>query len=257
MKRLITTISLLFYICILANGRSINYVPVDTVQFEFRDITHIVSVDSFESIKTFVLTNGDRETYSNMYNDNPHFHFEEFELYLNPDIGQANINCDTSKSDFNEVVIKDQNANPQYYYVHVVRKGDLTNAQIHTFEGMVEEKVYLLNFDNNNMDSMINNVSQYIEIIEKEVTTNISYPGYKSIDNIAIYPNPANETLTFESANQEVATCKLYNSTGELLKTLLVENGIYTYNISELKSGIYIIRFQEKEKSFVQKIVKY
>ncbi len=257
MKFQIMTISLLFHICIFANGRSINYAPVDTVQLEFRDITNIVSVDIFESIKTFVLTNGDKETYSSMYNDNPHFSFEGFELYLNPDIGQSNINCDTSKSDFNEIVIRDQNSNPQYYYVNIVRKGDLADAEIHAFEGMVEEKVYLINFDNNNMDSMVNNISQYIEIIKEEVTTHINDPRYKSIDNIAIYPNPANETFNIEIPDTEINSAQLFNSTGKLIKTFVVENGINTFNISELKSGVYFIQFQEKGKSFVWKLVKY
>lgn len=75
--------------------------------------------------------------------------------------------------------------------------------------------------------------------------------------NIKIYPNPANEALTIESTNQEFTFCKLYNSTGELVKILHVENGINTYNISELKSGIYFIRVQEKGKNFVRKLVKY
>ncbi len=256
MKTLII-LHLMLYTSIFSNGKSINYASADTAQLKFRDITYIVSVDSFESIKNFILTNGDRETYSNRYGNNPHCSFDGFELYLNPDIGQLNSDCDTSKSDFNEIVIRDQNSNPQYYYVHVVRKGDLANAQIHTFEGMDEGKVYLLNFDNNNMDSMVNNVSIYIEIIKKEVTTNINDPRYKSIDNIAIYPNPTNETFTIESANHKVVTCQLYNSTGKLLKTLVGENGINTFNISGLKSGIYFIQFQEKGKTIVQKLVKY
>jgi len=48
-------------------------------------------VDLFDLIKTFVLTNGDKETYSNMYNNNPHYSFDGLEAYLNPEIGQGNI----------------------------------------------------------------------------------------------------------------------------------------------------------------------
>lgn len=152
----------------------VSFAAADTEQLQFRDITHIVSVDLFESIKTFVLNKGDREAYSSMYNDNPHFTFNEFELYLNPDIGQLNSDCDTSKSDFNEIVIRDIYANPQYYFIRIVRKGDIANEQIITYEGTSEEKVYLRNSnDHDDMDSMVNYVSQYVEIIKKEVTTNI------------------------------------------------------------------------------------
>jgi hypothetical protein len=155
MKPQFFTLHLLLFTSIFANGKSIIYAPANTLQLEFRDITHVVSVDLFESIKTFILTNGDRETYSNMYNDNPHYSFDGFESYLNPDIGQFNPDCDTSKSDFNEIVIRDQNAIPQYYYIRIVRKGDIANEQIITYEGMSEDKVYLLNFFDDNIDSLI------------------------------------------------------------------------------------------------------
>lgn len=228
----------------------------DTSQLEFCDITHIISVDLFESIKTYVLTNGDKETYSNMYNNNPYSSFDGIELYLNPDIGQLNSNCDTSLSDFNEIVIRDIFANPQYYYIHIVRKGDLVDKQIFTYEGMDENKVYLINFETYNMDSIVNNVSKYIEILIKEVTTNIKARNNGSFFNIQIYPNPANETFTIESANPEVAVCQLFNSTGKLLKTLHLENSINTYNISDLKNGIYFIRIPQKETIVVRKLVK-
>jgi len=149
----------------------------------------------------------------------------------------------------------DKNANPQYYYVHMVGKGDLANEQIYTFGGMNEEKVYLLNSDNNNMDSMVNDVSKYLEIIKKTVVTNLNAPNHSSIDHIAIYPYPANETFTIESSNSEISYCKLYNSTGKWIKTLIIENGINTYNISALKSGLYFIHLQNEDGIIVKKLV--
>jgi hypothetical protein len=41
-----------------------------------------------------------------MYNDNPHYSFTDFDVFLNPDTGQANINCDKQKSDFNHMVFR-------------------------------------------------------------------------------------------------------------------------------------------------------
>jgi len=75
-------------------------------------------------------------------------------------------------------------------------------------------------------------------------------------EKFKIYPNPANKTFTIESSNHRVATCHLYNSTGEIIKTLPLENGINTYNISELKSGIYFIRIPQNDKIVVKKLVK-
>ncbi len=68
----------------------------------------------FATIKDFILAHGDKETYGNMYNDNPHYRFEGFDAYLNPEGGQKNINCDPRLSDFDEIVIYDMHAEPRY-----------------------------------------------------------------------------------------------------------------------------------------------
>ena len=70
----------------------------------------VLTVGGFERIKRFVLEQGDRRTYCNMYNCNPHYDFGEFHVYLHPATGQANINCDPALSDFRELVIQDYDA---------------------------------------------------------------------------------------------------------------------------------------------------
>lgn len=137
---------------------------------KYQDVTYIISVQNFESIKDFILVNGDKQTYCNMYNNNPHYSYGYFNSYLNPEIGQANINCDPEISDFNEIVIRDQNSDPQYYYLHIVRLGDLENEQINTiYKEMKEEKVYLLNHYENDISIMEDNVKGYIDIMKGKV----------------------------------------------------------------------------------------
>ncbi|EMM98243.1 hypothetical protein LEP1GSC035_0011 [Leptospira noguchii str. 2007001578] len=51
-----------------------------------------------------------------MYNDNPHYTFKLFDVYLNPE-SQRNINCEPSLSDFDEIIIKDTNSKKIYYSV--------------------------------------------------------------------------------------------------------------------------------------------
>ncbi len=65
-----------------------------------------VTRENLIRIKHFILKNGQRETYCNMYNDNPAHRTKEFRFYLNPDSGQQNINCDPEKSDFNSLTIR-------------------------------------------------------------------------------------------------------------------------------------------------------
>lgn len=72
---------------------------------------------NFETIKVFVLERGDRLTYSNMYNSNPHYRFDGFDVYLNPEAGQRNINCDPALSDFDEIVIHEQKVGGEYFRV--------------------------------------------------------------------------------------------------------------------------------------------
>ncbi len=144
---------------------------VDNTSNEYRDITKNLSVQEFETIKSFILENGDRQTYCNMYNNNPHYSFEGFEAYLNPETGQGNINCDPEISDFNEIVIRDQDADPQYYHILIVRQGDLENKEIffNVPEGMKEEKVYLLKYYEYDLDMMERKIYKYIELIYNEI----------------------------------------------------------------------------------------
>jgi hypothetical protein len=137
----------------------------------FIDIIHMLNYNDFEKIKNFILENGDREGYSNMYNNNPHYSFDSFETYLNPEIGQLNINCDPAISDFNEIVIRDLGSDPQYFYLLIVHIGDLEKEQITgNISGLIEGKVYLLKYYKYDLDKMSEKVKIYIdemkEIIE-------------------------------------------------------------------------------------------
>ena len=80
----------------------------------------LLSSENFRRIKRFVLQAGDRQTYCNRYNHNPHYSFGEgFEVYLNPDVGQRNINCDPARSDFDEIVIQIQPPRGVTLYYHL------------------------------------------------------------------------------------------------------------------------------------------
>ena len=42
--------------------------------------------NNFSAIVRFVLKHGDRRTYCSGYNDNPHYRFADFDVYLNPSL---------------------------------------------------------------------------------------------------------------------------------------------------------------------------
>ena len=78
-----------------------------------------MTATQFAVIKQYILLKGDRLTYCNMYNDNPHLVFGARDAYLNPSIDQLNINCDPNQSDFNTIVIQDCSTIPIYYRINV------------------------------------------------------------------------------------------------------------------------------------------
>lgn len=69
-------------------------------------IIQTITVERFDRLVRFVIERGDRQTWCNMYNDNPHFAFGALDVFLNPDVGQRNINCDPARSGFDEVAIR-------------------------------------------------------------------------------------------------------------------------------------------------------
>jgi hypothetical protein len=86
------------------------------------NITHSFSKSDFQSIVQFVLKNGNRQTYCNKYNNNPHYALgKNVHIYLNP-IDQS-INFFSERLsyriyDYDEIVIYD----PDYGYCHISLK---------------------------------------------------------------------------------------------------------------------------------------
>ena len=76
----------------------------------------------FLDIIEFILKNGGRQTYCNMYNNSPYYRFAEFSIYLNPinqSINWTKDELSTKISDYHEVVIYDSNADVQYYHLRL------------------------------------------------------------------------------------------------------------------------------------------
>ena len=76
------------------------------------DEEKIINKHNLDRIKQFILKQGRRCTYSQMYNNNPCYEIGPYLYYLNPDPGgphhhpQWNLNCDPKRGDFNTLVIR-------------------------------------------------------------------------------------------------------------------------------------------------------
>lgn len=232
-----------------------NSVAMD-IKLQYLDITQRLSLNEFEDIKNFIIKYGDRESYCAMYSNNPHYSFNGFEVYLNPEIGQGNINCDPEISDFNVIVIKDLDEYPQYYYIQIIRLSDLDNKYIFTYEGMLENKVYLLNLDSVNLAVLEDNAYNYLEMIKNEIFGTNKIDINNTEYSIKIYPNSVKEQLKIYNNLHDTYNCKIYNSAGQLLKTLEIKEGFNIYNISDLKTGNYVILIQTHNGLIANIIIK-
>ena len=90
-----------------------------------------MTAGEFNRLKRFILKAGDRQTYCNMYNANPHFDFGSFDAFLHPDVMQANINFDPALSDFDRLVVRDDAGGPTFYATFQVHGGVVTELNVY------------------------------------------------------------------------------------------------------------------------------
>jgi hypothetical protein len=86
------------------------------------DLTEEVTVQKFQDIVEFILKNGDRQTFCNKYNNNPHYKLEGFDIYLNPINQSINVSKEILSnkiSDYDVIVIQDHHVNVQYYHLRL------------------------------------------------------------------------------------------------------------------------------------------
>jgi hypothetical protein len=88
----------------------------------------------------------------------------------------------------------------------------------------------------------------------------LNLAGQNSVNNVVdfttnIYPNPAKNNITIENNNFVISNIELYNITGQLVKTENVNSMSINMNISDLKTGIYILELHTNETSIRRKLI--
>lgn len=73
---------------------------------------------------------------------------------------------------------------------------------------------------------------------------------------VVIYPNPTKETINIKTNNNTNVSCQLFNANGQMVKIMVAAPGINTYNIGNLKAGIYIIRIPTQFGLITSKLIK-
>lgn len=104
-KNVISTLVLLAFVSLMTAG----FAETIDVRLRIRQNKSeekTVTRENLIKIQQFIIKQGKRETYCNMYNNNPASQTKSYRFYLNPDIGQQNINCDLKKSEFHNLTIR-------------------------------------------------------------------------------------------------------------------------------------------------------
>ncbi|MBT6567328.1 MAG: hypothetical protein HON19_00270 [Flavobacteriales bacterium] len=140
------------------------------LSMDFTNITYLITLEEFEKTKEFILEKGDKMTYRNYDNNNPHYKFPDFDVFLGADIGQRNINNDPKISNFNQLTISDWNSDIRYYELIIVRKGDIKTKKARIKKGMNEERVYLVDVYGKGLELMEKKLSNYLKQIKTEIT---------------------------------------------------------------------------------------
>jgi endoglucanase len=75
-------------------------------------------------------------------------------------------------------------------------------------------------------------------------------------ERLKIFPNPADDKLYLELASGENSSSQLYDSLGQLVMTVNINNGLNTYDVSHLNPGLYILKLNTREGNVIQKVIK-
>ena len=89
-------------------------------------------------------------------------------------------------------------------------------------------------------------------VVVNNSNTPLSQESLLLNQEISLYPNPVVNKLNIDS-NLEIQKVEIYNLNGQLVKTFEnIENG----DISELNSGVYLVKIHSPENSITKKIIK-
>ncbi len=74
-------------------------------------------------------------------------------------------------------------------------------------------------------------------------------------NRVLLSPNPATSIVAMQGAG-EFNSLTVYDQSGRKVMQRVINNSTETLNISELRAGIYYVRFEGSEKTFINKLIK-
>lgn len=85
----------------------------------------------------------------------------------------------------------------------------------------------------------------------------LSANSFELNSKLNIYPNPTSNNVTVELLTNEISTLEVYDVSGKILFTQMLNDKTNTINIENLTSGIYFFKVNSSEGTTTNKITKH
>ncbi|MDD3688348.1 MAG: T9SS type A sorting domain-containing protein [Bacteroidales bacterium] len=73
----------------------------------------------------------------------------------------------------------------------------------------------------------------------------------EAVNSVNVYPNPAVDNLYLDLPDTIFPViCEIYNSVGQLVKTLQLSNNLTVINVKDFASGIYVLKINSESKTY-------
>ena len=82
----------------------------------------------------------------------------------------------------------------------------------------------------------------------------VSLEGYPLEPQFEVYPNPANEKITFNGIDQ--ATVSILTNEGRVISVNEISKSNNTIDLNSMPTGIYYILVDQDGKRFTEKLIK-
>lgn len=118
----------------------------------YRDVSADFSPQIFEALRTFVLQNGDRQTFRILDVANPHFSFKGFEVYLGGVHNRRtqSMNNKISEQEYYEIIFRELGSKTQYQHFFFFKEPVKNHFFVN--EKFRENRVYFRKTDNEKYD---------------------------------------------------------------------------------------------------------
>ena len=77
---------------------------------------------------------------------------------------------------------------------------------------------------------------------------------FSAATGLKIYPNPASSTISIRNS-REAVRIEVLNVVGQVIKVLNIQNGTQQYDLSNLNSGLYFIRYTKENQQYLEKLI--